>query len=549
MNILPPATCRRLQKLPQDQSVWEGDRQTVDPQANFAADWFESDPTREDDAEERDCILWADGSQGMVRAMDLVAVGSGSEATVRTLLQAMEHPHSPAAPSRPQKIVVRDRELQFYLRGILRDLGISVECVPSLPFLDEVFQTLTQARKGSLLTLAPQWLSALQQNAQSMWKCAPWELLEDHQILAIELNQWDIETLYVSTMGMAEMEYGLLFYRSLDSLKRFREAVINDETAEGLEEVFLLQDCLYLTYDQGDDEADNPFLPIRVTPDWEDLEPTFGSIHPLEGMRPFLYDEEAQVMLAGLDAIEQFVNQYRRKLKGGKFPALTGTYKIEGLGNLPRFDVKVSSLPELSQELLALDGDEDEEDSLDSKPFLQDDLVPEGAMYWLGYFSWDFHQSIKPILKTYQSAPEPLKQGGEGLSILMIQTSRPKAKALMEQIQASGGIECISFGAGEDFFGNRFDLAIVKTVDQALHLFSDYPAQDPTHRAAYKKWTERCRKNNQTCALILAEGITGVSKGNPEPKHVVAMYEVPLVAASDLGLSTLQLMPKLDFPF
>jgi hypothetical protein len=35
---------------------------------------------------------------------------TGPEATVRTLLRAMEHPNSPATPARPQKIVVRDSQ-------------------------------------------------------------------------------------------------------------------------------------------------------------------------------------------------------------------------------------------------------------------------------------------------------------------------------------------------------------------------------------------------------------------------------------------------------
>jgi hypothetical protein len=546
MNILPPATCRRLQKLPQDQSVWEGDRQAVDPQANFAGDWLDGTPTDDNVDEERDCILWADGSQGLVRAMDLVPVGSGAEATVRALLRAMEHPHSPGSPCRPQKIVVRDRELQFYLRGVLRDLNITVECVPTLPFLDEVFETLTQARKSSGLSLAPQWNNALQTRAQAIWKAAPWQLLEDHHILALELNQLDIETLYVSVLGMAGMEYGLLLYRSLDSLKRFREAATqspDDPDTDRLEEVFLLQDCLYLTYDDDDETDDQSFLPVRFTPDWEDLEATFGSIHPLEGMRPFLYDEEAQVMLAGLDALEQFIKQYRRKLKANAFPALSGTYKLDALGDLPSFSVKVSTLPDLSTELMAMDGDED------PKSVLQDDLMPEGAMYWLGYISWKLYDNIKPIIKTYQAASDPLKQDGEGLSVLMLQTSRPKAKAIVDMIQKAGGLDCVTFGKGEDFMGGRYDLGIVKTNDEILHLFSEYPTDDPDHRKAYKRWTDRCRKAKQHCALLITEGITGASRGNPDAKHFVALYEVPLVPAKDLGIPTLQLMPKFDFPF
>ena len=124
---LNQSTRRRLQQLNQIPSVWEGDRRPLSAQ------------TPESDSKANgECILWVDGSQGIVRAMDMVASETGTEAIVRTLLRAMEHPHSPANPARPQKIVVRDRELQFFLRGVLQELGITIDYVPDLPLIDEL---------------------------------------------------------------------------------------------------------------------------------------------------------------------------------------------------------------------------------------------------------------------------------------------------------------------------------------------------------------------------------------------------------------------------
>jgi len=69
-------------------------------------------------------------------------------------------------------------------------------------------------------------------------------ILEEHQILSIELNQYDVGTLYASVMGMLGMEYGILLYRSEQSLKRFRASVLEEESPEQLEEAFL-KDCLF----------------------------------------------------------------------------------------------------------------------------------------------------------------------------------------------------------------------------------------------------------------------------------------------------------------
>ena len=115
---LNSATRRRLQQLDQISSVWEGDRRPFSPPSSVL------EPNCESNGE---CILWVDGSQGVVRAMDVVSQDTGPEAIVRTLLRAIEHPNSPGKPARPQKIVVRSREIQFFLRGALQELDIAID--------------------------------------------------------------------------------------------------------------------------------------------------------------------------------------------------------------------------------------------------------------------------------------------------------------------------------------------------------------------------------------------------------------------------------------
>ncbi|HEY9847206.1 MAG TPA: hypothetical protein V6D03_13540, partial [Candidatus Caenarcaniphilales bacterium] len=76
------------------------------------------------------------------RAIEIVAPAAGPEVIVRTLLKAMEFPASSAQPGRPQKIVVRDRETQFFLRGALQQLDIVIAYAPELPLIDEIFRSL-----------------------------------------------------------------------------------------------------------------------------------------------------------------------------------------------------------------------------------------------------------------------------------------------------------------------------------------------------------------------------------------------------------------------
>ena len=242
------STRRRLQKLNQIPGcVWEGDRRPLSTQT-----------LQPDSGINGECILWVDGSQGIVRAMDVVASETGPEAIVRTLLQAMEHPNSPAKPARPQKIVVRDREIQFFLRGVLQELEIAIDYEPYLPLIDELYRGFQEIVDTHTPDLPPQYAEPLRQKAFEIWQAAPWEFLEEHQILSIELNQCDVGTLYASVMGMLGMEYGILLYRSEQSLKRFRASVLTDEESpEHLEEAFLKQDCLFLTFERADEDEDD----------------------------------------------------------------------------------------------------------------------------------------------------------------------------------------------------------------------------------------------------------------------------------------------------
>ena len=543
-------TRRRLQKLNQIPCVWEGDRRSL------------SAPNLKADAEaSSECILWVDGSQGMVRAMDVVAADSGPEAVVRTLLRAMEHPNSPAKPARPQKIVVRDREIQFFLRGVLQELGIAIDYVPDLPLIDELYQRFQDEVGTYTPDLPPQYAEALRKKAFEIWQAAPWELLEEHQILAIKLNYCDIDTLYASVMGMLGMEYGILLYRSEDSLKRFRSKVlIEEESTEQLEEAFLKQDCLFLTFEQKDEieaEIEAEFIDLANLP-LSEIQPSFGNIHPLEGLRSVLYEEEAIATFMALEALNRFIRNERKHLSQKTLPALSRSYRIplpqpKNEGKNQPVNVSVSTLPSLAAELEemadAVADDLDSDDSiLESLPAfrsLRDDLIPEDSFLSLGVVSWETVQYLRSGV-THQQVGKPT-EAGDGLPVVLIQTSRPKAKTAIEAIQAAGGIEGIGFNPGADpFGGDSYDLGVLQAVNGELFLFGEFLEEDPVHEAARRKWEQRCKQTKGYCGLIVARGLMGASRGQPQLRDMMALFEARSISAKELGIGMLQLMPQLE---
>ncbi|MEO0648585.1 MAG: hypothetical protein AAFZ17_20925, partial [Cyanobacteria bacterium J06650_10] len=240
MHQLSPFTCRRLSQLPRLTSVWECDRRPLPPAGTVLDESAQ--------AVEGDCILWVDSLQGVVRGLNVVPKETGHEAIVRTLLQAIETPQGRVEPARPRKVIVRDREIQFFLRGALQALDIPVEYAHELPIIDEVFEKL-QTPEVATPKLPEDLEDILLAKAALLWQDAPWRFLSEQEILAIELNRWEIDTLYLSILGLAKMEYGLLFYRDLDSLKQFRHKLLHsDDFADGMQQAFLEQNCLFINF-------------------------------------------------------------------------------------------------------------------------------------------------------------------------------------------------------------------------------------------------------------------------------------------------------------
>lgn len=551
MTRLNRITLDRLKRLPRVASVWEGDRRSVGGLMD------DDGGLRQRHTETSDCILWVDSSHGAVRGLTIVPTTCGYEPVVRTLLQAIESPQGNLPPARPQKIVVSDREIQFYLRGALQGLDIAIDYAPELPLIDELFNALQQSAEMTEAELPPRYAEAMIDKAMEIWELAPWHTLNEQQVLAVELNAWDIDTLYVSMLGMGGVEYGLLMYRSLDSLKQFRQRVLmGQQSPKQMQEAFLEQDCLFLNFELFDDEpVGNGFQ----SPGWlgtapEAVQPDFGSIHPLEGMRSQLADEEGATFLVAMEAIGRFVSRYRGQLEKPSLKALKGSYKIpnpEKSGGAAPLKITVRTLPEVTAELVAETEEAlgDSEDSgpagLVNFPVLRDDYVPEGAIIILTQFQ-------QPLLKTLhddsaiafqrQTARTQRNIDTPSLPVVLIQTSRPKAKTLIQQLQQAQGVQAVCFNPGNDpFSGEAFELGLLQTGDGELHLFAEYETNGSTDRHLLDRWNAWQSECKGACAVVIASGITGNSKGKPGVKDILAVFEARCKTPKDLHLPPLML--------
>jgi len=548
MYTLSPFTCARLKRLPKQPVVWEGDRRPI---SEGMLDAFGYDGSAsESDEEASDCIIWVDGTEGVLRAVTIIPADTGHEAVARTLLQAMEHPQGAIPPARPHKIVVCDREIHFFLRGALQDLDVAVDYAENLPIIDEIFESLEQPEESVESALPEDWERALHEQAHQIWDEAPWNYLSDDQVLQIELNQWDLETLYVSVLGMAGLEYGLLIYRSLDSLTQFRKTAMLDAlTTRQMQQAFLSQDCLFLNFDLIRDDESPALLPLpwmRSVP--AEVIPEFGSLHPLEGLRTALELEEAAALRVCLEGLNQFFKEYELQLSGPDFPDLCSTYRLANPFNQEPLSIKFSTCPEITAQFAVSEGLGEADGQLPAFDFprFRDDYVPEGSIILLTRLPQASIRLIRKGKQYHAIAKQPAN--ADMMPVVAIQTSRPKAQKLAAQLQAAGGIQAVCFNPGGDpMTGDTLQLGLLQTGDGDFHLFIEFMADDAHDSQLLEQWQKWSEESDGLCGVMIASGVTGAARGKPGPKENVAFFETHLKSPEDLKLPPLQMSYALDW--
>lgn len=530
MESLPETTKRRLKKIPQTDSVWEGDRRPVSKIIGKLETNLEK---------QGECVIWVDATEGFVRTMEMVKRDMGSEIMVRTLIQAIENPHSPGTVSRPKKIVVKDREIQFFLRGILQDLDIKVEYVPNLILIDELWQNFSDMKPDEAEEIPIELENLLDASALKIWEQEPWNILTDQDIIKIDLNLPEIETLYACVMGMLGKEYGVIFYRSLDSLTKFRNALLKNsdeiEIEDQLESTFLQQDCWFLNFATEDDNDLNFFKTTEV-------EPLFGSIHPYEGMSRLRDEEEFLPIYLALQGLYSFVNDFEEDLSKEKIDYLTKEYTFELPFNQELLTVTISSTPQLTIELDNIVKEiVDHEDAV----LIRDDLVPKESLIFLTVMRQSLLELILKKKNCYiwelkDNTIKSYSEQKDGFPVVLIQTTRPKAKILIEKIQAEKGVEFLTFNPGIDNYdGTEYDLGILKTNQNNLYLVNDFAKDELSMIQFLKTWQDKVKECKGDCGILIATGAKGASRLNPTLKEFIALFQTKLISHKDLDLGVL----------
>jgi hypothetical protein len=158
---------------------------------------------------------------------------------------------------------------------------------------------------------------------------------------------------------------------------------------------------------------------------------------------------------------------------------------------------------------------------------------------------WDRVETIR--LKATYHQNSDVRPVGEGLPILLVQTTRPKATEMIQRIQQAGGLQGICFNEGEDPEADvNYDLGILQLGDGEMQLFGEFYHDSELHIEARKKWVQRSETTQGYCGLVIAKGLTGKARGNPGVEEMVAFLETKSLSDKDLGLGTFESIADFD---
>ncbi len=526
---ISPATLRRLRNIKQGPVVWEGVRCQMSLPLRRAS-FSKVIPLIPPAKGEPEIILWADATNGMVRSMTPVEPGTGNEAMVRALIQAIENPQSNTPPLRPQKVIVKDRQIQFYLRGILQDLDITVDFAESLPFVDDIIQTISEHTDHTPTLLPYDLAPQFYHQVEALWHLAPWKYMYDHYIIEAKVNRWDVNSFFITFMkDVGVCEAGVLFYHSLDSIRQFRLAVMESmfEDLDSMEDTFLSQDCIFIMFNSGEDMPDS-FKQMLHNLGWKIRThyPYFSVLHPLEGEREFLQEEEVLALTATIQALNVFFTQHAKAFRGIRFPKLKMVHTPTAVPDPS--PIEIVTLLEESLDILSLIGDYGEEEE---EVRTNTHIIPRDSVITRGYADQSTLEQFREcaVSKLFNAK----KKRKTRQPILIIQNSKSGIMEMIEAVRAEGGLRRFGFATKSSSDPMEMEVGVLVTERDNMYLFSMVFPEEKD-KIQFSEWKQECEKQRE-CVVLLAMGFRGKTRGNPKPNHIFGYYELDYLTERELN--------------
>lgn|GEM_PF-1544102 len=295
----------KLKQIPQEQTVWEV--------VKLPASRIMKNPPN--DVTQADVIIWGDLNGESIRNMQFVGQEQ-NEDVASSLATAIMGINKSISPARPQKVLVRDKRLLFYCRGMLRNLNIECEFAGGRSIFDRIIkelgQELSQFEPLSDLDFAP-----LEETSRVLWQMAPWKYICETEVVKIEFQDRPDMKLYAVTVGGGiGVHLGVLFFRDREKIRRLfhtEKSMTVEEQAANFE------NCYSVTFDVDPTEKS---AGASASPDMDEMPHlSIAVVDNNVDLRPLQDKPEFHLVHAALQAYLQFVQKYREGFeKSGTVP-------------------------------------------------------------------------------------------------------------------------------------------------------------------------------------------------------------------------------------
>ena len=137
---------------------------------------------------------------------------------------------SKRAGYRPRAVRVRDERLAASLGAALADAAVSAEIVSDLPALDAFVNEMADGVNGEHTPSAleapgvtPERLAAFADAAKRFYEAAPWQHLDENDLIELESPKTGRGLARLTVMGSAGETFGLAFFSSRNRYRAFME--------------------------------------------------------------------------------------------------------------------------------------------------------------------------------------------------------------------------------------------------------------------------------------------------------------------------------------
>ncbi|MBT9588395.1 hypothetical protein IV102_33965, partial [bacterium] len=196
-----------------------------------------SGATFEDGCKPQDLVLWVERESNRVRHMSLVEADSALEPILkRTFAAAQNSPMPGCQAGCPTEIQVDDERLLATLEKIVQNLPIQVTLQRRLDSLDQFFQMMLQSLEMGPgfayldgTQIQPAEIKSLALETIEFLEAQPFDEIDGDDILRVD--GLHVSPVYLSVLGMADIEYGLGIYLTRETAVAYGEGIDEESAA------------------------------------------------------------------------------------------------------------------------------------------------------------------------------------------------------------------------------------------------------------------------------------------------------------------------------